>query len=169
MSLHTETPGSIEKIYESKKRGRQLRSIRKTRGLKQTEFATVIGVERSYLSRLERGKKTFTLELIDQVNKSVLKWDKRTGFDRKDILQLSKVEHTQTRSGLSGDAAVGFSSDALFEELNRVSQTIQELEDRREYVKYELDDIVSDLSRAEKRYKTVLLGIEVSVHRENTS
>lgn len=42
--------------------GFRIKSLRQERGLTQTEFAKVCGFDRTYLSRVEKGKQNITME-----------------------------------------------------------------------------------------------------------
>ena len=44
--------------------GSRIQSLRKKKGLTQSEFATLCGFDRTYLSRVEKGKQNLTLETL---------------------------------------------------------------------------------------------------------
>ncbi|MDC9603136.1 MULTISPECIES: helix-turn-helix transcriptional regulator [Gammaproteobacteria] len=44
--------------------GKNLRSIRRTRGLSQEQLAYSAGIDRSYLGKVERGKVNLTIEKL---------------------------------------------------------------------------------------------------------
>ena len=45
--------------------GKNIKSLRKTNGLTQPEFARIIGISRNSLSRYENGTSSVSTELID--------------------------------------------------------------------------------------------------------
>lgn len=70
------TPGPItasssmpERDTESDEFGAWLSSTRESRGYTQAEFADLLGVSASYLSRIERGEKSPTLAIADSVSR----------------------------------------------------------------------------------------------------
>ena len=44
--------------------GSRIKSLRKKKGLTQTELAVLCGFDRTYLSRIEKGKQNLTLETL---------------------------------------------------------------------------------------------------------
>ena len=44
--------------------GSRIQSLRKKKGLTQSEFAVLCGFDRTYLSRVEKGKQNLTLETL---------------------------------------------------------------------------------------------------------
>ncbi len=51
--------------------GDSLRQLRKSRDLSQEEFALVCGLDRTYISGLERGTRNPTLKVLHQIAKSL--------------------------------------------------------------------------------------------------
>jgi transcriptional regulator with XRE-family HTH domain len=47
--------------------GRSLRAYRQSRGLSQEDFAFELGVHRTYVGRMERGKENFTLQSVESL------------------------------------------------------------------------------------------------------
>lgn len=47
--------------------GRNLRRIRKGRGLSQEDFADLLGLHRTYIGGVERGEKNLTLRSIERL------------------------------------------------------------------------------------------------------
>lgn len=54
--------GDLQKIV-----GRNLRARRRAQGLSQEEFADVIGVHRTYLGDVERGKRNLSLKWLERI------------------------------------------------------------------------------------------------------
>lgn len=48
--------------------GNQIREIRQAMGLRISDLAELVGVSRPYLSRVERGERNATLELIHKID-----------------------------------------------------------------------------------------------------
>ncbi len=51
--------------------GDRIRKLRNQRGLSQEEFASVCGVNRSYMGRIERGELNLTLDTLAKVGKGL--------------------------------------------------------------------------------------------------
>lgn len=47
--------------------GANLRAYRRRRGLSQEDFATVLGVHRTYMGGLERGERNLTLKSLERI------------------------------------------------------------------------------------------------------
>ena len=77
--------------------GVSIRSIRKKRlpNLKQVEFARLIGITQTYLSKIETGEKTPTINVLESISKQfeiplpIIFW---MGLEEEDIAE-SKKEH----------------------------------------------------------------------------
>jgi len=52
---------------DSKKLGENLKEIRLSKGIKQVEIAKILGVDRSFVSNLEKGKTNPTLSTIKRI------------------------------------------------------------------------------------------------------
>lgn len=48
--------------------GRAVRKIREERGISQEAFAVLVGIDRSYMGRIERGQNNVTLTRICQIS-----------------------------------------------------------------------------------------------------
>jgi transcriptional regulator with XRE-family HTH domain len=64
MSTSTQVEERPFRIYTAASIGQAIRHYRKQAGLTQAEFADQVGVNRTYLSRLERGQETEQLRRI---------------------------------------------------------------------------------------------------------
>lgn len=64
----------------SSRLGRNLRKIRRARGLNQEQFADVIGVHRTYLGGVERGERNLTLASVERLAETL-------GVDPLDLLR----------------------------------------------------------------------------------
>ena len=51
--------------------GRNLRSLRKARGLSQEAFADLLGVHRTYLGGIERGERNLTLRNLERIARRI--------------------------------------------------------------------------------------------------
>lgn len=60
--------------------GRNLRAIRRERGLSQEAFAEQIDVHRTYMGGLERGERNLTLKTVERIAD-------RVGVDPQSLLQ----------------------------------------------------------------------------------
>jgi transcriptional regulator with XRE-family HTH domain len=60
--------------------GRNLRAIRRQRGLSQESFAEVLGVHRTYMGGLERGERNLTLKSLERLAE-------RVGVDPMELLK----------------------------------------------------------------------------------
>jgi transcriptional regulator with XRE-family HTH domain len=47
--------------------GTSLRQVRKRRGLSQSAFAQPLGIDRSYLSKIENGERTLSVPLLAEI------------------------------------------------------------------------------------------------------
>lgn len=47
--------------------GRNLRALRRAKGLSQEAFADVVGVHRTYMGGLERGERNLTLRSVERI------------------------------------------------------------------------------------------------------
>ncbi len=47
--------------------GRNLRSLRRTKGLSQEAFADVLQIHRTYMGGLERGERNITLKTVERI------------------------------------------------------------------------------------------------------
>ena len=54
--------GDLQRIV-----GRNLRRIRRERGLSQEEFADLLGVHRTYMGGVERGERNLTLKSLERL------------------------------------------------------------------------------------------------------
>ncbi len=54
--------GDLQRIV-----GRNLRRIRRERGLSQEEFADLLGVHRTYMGGVERGERNLTLRSLERL------------------------------------------------------------------------------------------------------
>ena len=50
-----------------KKIGHNIRELRKKAGLSQIDFAVAVGIDRSYLSEIENGKRNLTVMLLQNI------------------------------------------------------------------------------------------------------
>jgi transcriptional regulator with XRE-family HTH domain len=64
MSTSTQAEERPFRIYTAASMGQAIRHYRKQAGLTQAEFADQVGVNRTYLSRLEQGQETEQLRRI---------------------------------------------------------------------------------------------------------
>lgn len=60
--------------------GRNLRSVRRSRGLSQEAFADLVGVHRTYMGGLERGERNLTLKSVERIAE-------RAGIPVQDLLR----------------------------------------------------------------------------------
>ncbi|MDI5891779.1 helix-turn-helix domain-containing protein [Halomonas rhizosphaerae] len=51
--------------------GKNVRNIRKNKGLSQEELAALAGIDRSYMGHIERGEKNITLTKIYQISEAL--------------------------------------------------------------------------------------------------
>ena len=68
--------------------GRNLRSLRKAKGLSQEVFADTLGIHRTYMGGLERGERNVTLKTVERIAAAL-------GVDPADLL----AETAQERRG----------------------------------------------------------------------
>ena len=54
--------GDLQKTF-----GRNLRNVRRSKGLSQEQFAEVIGVHRTYMGGVERGERNLTLKSVERI------------------------------------------------------------------------------------------------------
>jgi len=54
--------GDLQKTF-----GRNLRNVRKSKGLSQEHFAELIGVHRTYMGGVERGERNLTLKSVERI------------------------------------------------------------------------------------------------------
>ena len=50
-----------------KKIGKNIRHLRKSAGLSQIDLAVAVGIDRSYLSEIENGRRNFTIMLLQNL------------------------------------------------------------------------------------------------------
>ena len=65
--------------------GRNLRSLRKAKGLSQEVFADTLGIHRTYMGGLERGERNVTLKTVERIAAAV-------GVDPADLLAETAQE-----------------------------------------------------------------------------
>jgi transcriptional regulator with XRE-family HTH domain len=75
-----------------------VRARRKQAGYSQDRFASAVGVHRTYMGLLERGKANPTLETLDAVAQ-------RLGLDLVELLTLAIVEYTSGTSAVDVPAS----------------------------------------------------------------
>jgi transcriptional regulator with XRE-family HTH domain len=83
------SPGSPENRPIAKSFGKVLQQLRKERGLSQEELGFESGYHRTYISQLERGKKSPSLQTIFQLAK-VLKVEPSEIVERIQSLMYSR-------------------------------------------------------------------------------
>lgn len=65
--------------------GRNLRSLRKAKGLSQEVFADTLGIHRTYMGGLERGERNVTLKTVERIAAAL-------GVDPADLLAETAQE-----------------------------------------------------------------------------
>jgi transcriptional regulator with XRE-family HTH domain len=85
---------SIEKLF-----GEVLKQLRSDRGLSQEELGFESGYHRTYISMLERGKKSPSLKTIFQIAKA-LEVSPSEIMERLQILETNASGKKKTRSGV---------------------------------------------------------------------
>lgn len=62
--------------------GRNLRYLRKAKGLSQEEFAEALAIHRTYMGGLERGERNITLKTVERIAAAI-------GVDPSELLSAS--------------------------------------------------------------------------------
>jgi transcriptional regulator with XRE-family HTH domain len=66
--------------------GRNLRILRKGKGLSQEAFADALGIHRTYMGGLERGERNITLKTVERIAAAL-------GIDPADLLSDAAPDH----------------------------------------------------------------------------
>lgn len=86
-----ETQGE-QKVEETNKFGRRLKSIRQNRKLSQEEFAFQCNMQASHIGQLERGQKSPTLETLKKISDGLnMPLTELLSFDKTDKLENRNV------------------------------------------------------------------------------
>ena len=78
--------------------GRAVRKLREERGISQEAFAALVGIDRSYMGRIERGENNVTLTRIYQISEA-LNTSPRQLFGLMEELSVPKskeIQHHET-------------------------------------------------------------------------
>ncbi len=51
--------------------GLTIRRLRKEKGIQQKDFAEMCGISQTYLSQIEKGRKTPTLDMLEKISKAL--------------------------------------------------------------------------------------------------
>lgn len=66
---------------ECEKIGRSIREAREKQGLSQDKFALMIGMDQTYLSRIEQGKRNPTIKMLAKIARGL-------GVDVRDLIDF---------------------------------------------------------------------------------